>query len=269
MKKTLKILLVALLLVMSVPYVSFANDEDAVEEGFVPYSPAPPQDWTQDQWRQWGLALEMCLIPALDSAQALVADARAILAEAGIIVGVPSEAKVSYRSLQKSEVIPNAFASIVVPVVNLNIDLTPAQIAALQALINEYEGLYERIQNFLYEFENTEMDFEFAITRIYDLCNELLLLNSDLEDALKDIRSNDPGVSDPGSSGGNQADPPVVKTPERPGGGETPQTPEQTPSDQQPTLPQTGTAVALTGIGSGIALTAIGVSTAYLKKKKK
>ena len=294
MKKTLKLLVIASLMVMSVPFVTLANeDEGAVEEGFIPYSPAPPQDWTQDQWRQWGLALEMCLIPALDRAQELVADARAVLAEAGVTA----------ESLpQKTEDVM-LFASIVPSVLvtsAANIDLTPAQIASLQALINEYEDLYERIQNFLYEFENTEMDFDVAITRIYELCDELLLLNTGLEGALKGI-GNDPGSSgnnqgssggnqgssggnqgssggnqgssggNQGSSGGNQAGPPIVKDPERPGGG-SPETPgggsSQAPDDQRPTLPQTGTAIAITGIGSGIALAAVGAGTAYLKKKK-
>ena len=225
MKKALKLLVIASLLVMSVTMpitshsapsgINVLNEDDIVEveEGFIPYSPAPPQNWTPEQWEQWRLALEMCLIIFLDSARALVADARAILAAAGVIVGTPSEAKALCLPQKTDDVALFASASFTPSMFTttmLSIDLTPAEIALLTALVNDYEDLNQRIENFLYDFENTEMDFEFAIRRIYELCDELILLNEALEDALASLGDDDPGKSDPGtggSSGGNQSDP--------------------------------------------------------------
>jgi len=230
MKKALKILIAASLLIMSMPFMTHANnvmqDEEDILDGFIFYSPAPPQDWTQDQWRQWGEALDDCLVPALYRAQGLVADARALLAAAGVTTGI----------VPSGHVLASLGGFVIASPENLaaassgNIDLTPRQIELLLELISHYEDLYERIQNFLYAFQNTELDFEIAIAYMYELCDALLLLEFPLiEEA--------PTESEP------------------PG---------------QPSLPQTGTAVALTSIGVvGIALTIIGAISAHAKKNNK
>ena len=233
MKKVLQMLMVASLLIMLMPFTTYSNNMDAnyvfyedvdvveVEADFIPYSPYLPQDWTQDQWTAWGLALELCLIPALDRAQELVEDARAILATAGVTVSIAPT-----------------------PV---NFILTPEQIEVLTALINHYEALYIRIQNFLYEFETRELDFEFAITYINELCEELLLLNSDLENALKLIDDDQEGTSAPSTVA---TDPPTA-------------------APQRPALPQTGTTIVLASVSAvGVALTATGAIAARTKKKK-
>ena len=235
MKKVLKVLMVASLLIMLMPFATYIKNVDAnyvvyedvdaveVEDDFIPYSPYLPQDWTQDQWTAWGLALELCLIPALDRAQELVEDARAILTTAGVTVSiVPTPA---------------------------NYILTPEQIEVLTTLINHYEALYVRIQNFLYEFETSEMDFEFAITYINELCEELLLLNSDLENELKLIDDDqEEGTSAPSTM--------AIAPP--------------TEASQRLALPQTGTVVALASVSAvGIALAATGILAARTKIKNK
>ena len=250
MKRALKILTAVLLLVMSMPFVAYANNDEEdiveVEEGYIPYSPELPQDWTEDQWNEWGLAFDTCLIPAVERAQTLVAEARAILAAAGVIAAAPSGTPVAATAIP---IVPSAIpivpsATPVVPSATLivsstfsveassrNIDITPEQIELLLALIDHYTDLYERMQNFLYAFETTDMSFEFAIAYIYELCEEFLGLNIDLENAL-----------------------PV----------------EEEPEPEQPSLPQTGTAVALTSIGvAGVALTIIGAMIADTKRKNK
>ena len=227
MRKILKLIMVASLLIMLMPFAALTNNnvdyEDVdiveVEADFIPYSPTPPQDWTMDQWTAWGLALELCLIPALDRAQGLVEDARAILTTAGVTVSIVSTPA--------------------------NLILTPEQIEILTAMINHYEGLYVRIQNFLYEFETRDMDFEFAITYINELCEELLLLNSDLENELKLIDDNQ--IKETSA-------PPTVAT--------------DPPAPRQSALPQTGTTVVLASASAvGIALTVMGMIAARAKRK--
>jgi len=252
MKKVLKVFMAAALLVTLMPSVAYANnvvdgDGDVVEvdQGFVPFSPDLPQDWTMEQWEEWSLALEMCLFVALDEAQRLVDEATAILVAAGVPVAVvPSSLLVASAG---NFVIPPA----------RNVDITQGQIDVLSSLVNRYTDLSTRITNFLTEFETVAIPFEVAIVAVTEFCVEAEVLNAELVAALASINGDDPVTPTP--------------DPDRPGGG--PGAPQQpgpgTPAQPgRPTLPQTGTTVALAGVGAaGIALTAIGAITALKKRK--
>jgi len=250
MKKALKILLSASLLIMSTTFVTYANnavvgieDEEVIEvtEGFVPYSPVLPQDWTLEQWEEWRLALEMCLFEALDRAQELVDDASAVLVAAGVpVVIVPSTLIV-------------ASSGNFIVASSRNIDLTSAQIEVLTALVNHYTDLIVRIHNFLAEFEREHIPFEIALITITELCEEVLVLNTDLEKALSSLGGDDPT---------RPTDPLKIETSRRPGVSGQPE------ESQRPILPQTGTTVVLASIGAvGVALTVIGTIAAHAKRK--
>ena len=244
MKKTLKILVASLLMVMLIPFSIYANDSAEptdsevclveLENGYyiIPFSPALPEDWTQEQWNIWYETLRI-LLEVHRCAQGLVAVAEVTITNiaAGTIedLGLTPEELIVLNSL-------------------------------LSTLIEEFNTLLADKGDFLAGFTNElsriaafniVMDFEASHALLQGFHTEFLDLNSRFREAL--------GL---GATSCGEEDEYIPEPPK-------PEPPKPEPP-KPPSLPQTGTGIVVTSVGAvGIALTVIGAISAYVKSKKK
>jgi len=247
MKKTFKMLVASLLLVMSVPISTFASDIVELEDGYidiVPYSPALPPDWTPEEWEDWNEALRILLDIHLCS-RGLVGLVEIILDEIenGIIDGTIYDlgfAPEEHEAL--ADLLSEWFA----------------EITSLEDEVDDFLADFNRDLSRIAAFDNTEMDFETSRNQLREFQAEFSSLNDELRDILGLDGDSCGEFDDDGDNG----------TTQQPPGGDGTQPPQQQP--QPPSLPQTGTGVLVTSVGAaGMALAVIGAVSAYAKHKKK
>jgi len=249
MKKTLKILVASLLLVMPIPFVTYANDVIELEDGYidiVPYSPELPPDWTPEEWEDWNEALRFILDIHLCS-RGLVGLVEIILDEIenGIIDGTIYDLGFAP---EEHEALANLLSEWF------------AEITNLEDEVDDFLDDFNRGLSRIVAFDNTEMDFETSRNQLREFQAEFSSLNDELRDIL--------GLD--GSSCGefDYDDDDDNGITQQPPSGDGTQPPQQQP--QRPSLPQTGTGILVTSVGVvGMAAIAIGAVSAYAKHKKK